>query len=241
MIDSDNAQHWQLAAPGWVSFMDEGDANRTHLLDPWVLQACGDVSGLLVLDDGCGEGRFGRMLAAQGATVVGMDVSRDLASEAKTRGDHGRFAVAKAESLPFPDETFDLVASYVVLVHVEDFVSALREMCRVVKPAGRVVLANMSAIATCVAGFRQSSSGEKQFCLHPYSQERSGWIESHGARVLQYHRPLDCIFRVFLDAGMELVDYREPVPTPETIRLRPALADATRFPYFFVTEWWKPD
>ncbi len=236
-----NAELWQQSAREWVRFVDEGDENRTHLLDGPMLEACGKVDGLKVLDVGCGEGRFARMLSERGAEVFGVDFVPEFALEAKRRRSGKAFAKGRGEAIPFRSDAFDLVVSYVVLCHVPDYPSMLRELCRVCKPAGRVVLSNMSSIATAVAGYRSNPQGDRQFYLHPYFRERGGWIDAHGVRVLQFHRPLDRLFRVFLDSGMELLDYREPSPSVQQIAQRPNLIDATRIPYFFIMEWWKPD
>ncbi len=62
-------------APLWVKEAREGrNSTRNGLLDPPILEACGDVEGLSVLDCGCGEGRFCRILVERGARyVLGLD------------------------------------------------------------------------------------------------------------------------------------------------------------------------
>ncbi|MGE5597624.1 MAG: class I SAM-dependent methyltransferase, partial [Hyphomicrobiales bacterium] len=73
---------WAKSAKAWIAHQDQGETNRELLLDPIMLRLAGDVRDARVLDVGCGEGRFGRMLAARGATVVGLDPTRTLVSEA---------------------------------------------------------------------------------------------------------------------------------------------------------------
>ena len=52
----------------WIKEVREGrNPTREGLLDQPMLEACGDVDGLKILDSGCGEGRFCRLLAARGA------------------------------------------------------------------------------------------------------------------------------------------------------------------------------
>ena len=49
-----------------------------------MLEACGDVTGMRVLDSGCGEGRFSRILAARGAAyVLGVDLCEPMVAAAK--------------------------------------------------------------------------------------------------------------------------------------------------------------
>jgi SAM-dependent methyltransferase len=92
---------------------------------------------------GCGPGSITLGLAAVVAPgeVVGIDVqpaqverARALARE---RGvGQARFEVASVHALPFPDDSFDAVFAHVVLMHLREPVQALREMQRVLRPAG---------------------------------------------------------------------------------------------------------
>ncbi|HXU22849.1 MAG TPA: methyltransferase domain-containing protein, partial [Tepidiformaceae bacterium] len=77
-----NGPGWEASAAAWTRFVDEGDLNRTYLLDPVMLELSGNVSGQLVLDVGCGEGRFSRLLQARGAHVVAIDPTPSLIREA---------------------------------------------------------------------------------------------------------------------------------------------------------------
>src|SRR5687767_8471046 len=122
-----NAQHstlnapesdWDRSARAWIEFVDRGDPNRDVLLDPVMLGAAGDVNRLRICDVGCGEGRFSRMLAERGAVVTGIDPTRSLIQEARSRHPKGEYLRSSAESLPFAPQTFDIVASYLSLIDV---------------------------------------------------------------------------------------------------------------------------
>jgi 2-polyprenyl-3-methyl-5-hydroxy-6-metoxy-1,4-benzoquinol methylase len=69
-------KEWVALAPAWIKEVRKGkNSVRNSLLDPVMLDACGKVEGLNVLDCGCGEGRFCRMLAECGAKyVLGLDL-----------------------------------------------------------------------------------------------------------------------------------------------------------------------
>lgn len=217
--------------------MDEGDENRTHLLDPVMLDLCGDVSGLTVLDNACGEGRFSRMLRSLGADVFSSDLSRPLIAEARRRQPMSRYARGNSEALPFSSESFDLVTQYLSLIDIKDFRSAIHEMARVARVGGRVVIAVISSIASAVTGTCRDPQGNKLFAFHRYSEERTGWMDMHGVRVLQHHRPLSWVLGAFLESGMTLLQLLEPVPTPQAIKERPRLAECKDMPFFIVMEW----
>ena len=99
-----------------------------------------------VLDVGCGNGRLARELAALGARVTGVEVSEQqlAAARAADDGTHGtRYVVGRAEALPLPDGSFDLVVFRASLHHVapERMSAALREAARVLRPRGLVYVA----------------------------------------------------------------------------------------------------
>jgi ubiquinone/menaquinone biosynthesis C-methylase UbiE len=99
------------------------------------------------LELGCGTGFFLLNLKLAGVIDEGhvTDLSPGMVEVAQ-RNAHGLgFAVegrvADAESIPYPDETFDLVVGHAVLHHIPDVEQAFREVLRVLKPGGRFVFA----------------------------------------------------------------------------------------------------
>jgi ubiquinone/menaquinone biosynthesis C-methylase UbiE len=111
-------------------------------------------SGDSVLDVGCGTGSLA-IVAKQrvGPTgqVHGIDASPEMVSrasrKARKRGTDVTFQEAIAEALPFPDDQFDVVLSTVMLHHLPRPARAacMREMRRVAKPGGRVLLVDFAA------------------------------------------------------------------------------------------------
>jgi 2-polyprenyl-3-methyl-5-hydroxy-6-metoxy-1,4-benzoquinol methylase len=114
-----------------------GDARRE------ALEAVGDVSGLHVLDYGCGYGGLGLYLSRRGAHVWGFDLSRpaiETANKAARRyGLRAEFAQMDAADLTYPDEFFDLVIGFGVLHHVIKYPEADSQLLRILKPAARAV------------------------------------------------------------------------------------------------------
>lgn len=100
--------------------------------------AAGDRVRGMVLDDGCGIGLYAAKLADLGGTVYGLEFDHAQAVAAATRAD--RILRGAGETLPFPDETFDLILSHEVIEHVADDRRAVAEMARVLKPGGRLAL-----------------------------------------------------------------------------------------------------
>jgi SAM-dependent methyltransferase len=132
--------------------MDEQYELQTHQLEDhhwWyrgrrrvvdeVIRSLGLPPGARILDAGCGSGRNMVELAPYG-NVTGVDVSPASVDVAKAR-DVGEAMVASlSEPLPFPDASFDLAVSLDVLEHIDDDRSVLRELRRVIRPGGRLLV-----------------------------------------------------------------------------------------------------
>ena len=108
-------------------------ALAADLLAPWLHRAP------RILDAGCGPGGNGAWLAEHGH-VIGVDVSPDALSFVRSRRPTTTPVRAGVEALPFADRTFDVVAGLTVLYAVTDDAAALRELARVVRPGGAVLL-----------------------------------------------------------------------------------------------------
>ncbi len=96
------------------------------------------VEGKRVLDVGCGIGLYLKKFKDHGATVFGVDVDEEKVVEASE--ELPNLVVARAESLPFRAEAFDVVLLHEVLEHVEDDRLAVQEAVRVLCPGGKVVI-----------------------------------------------------------------------------------------------------
>lgn len=97
-------------------------------------------SGQRVLDVGCGPGALTRELAAVvGAEhVAAIDPSPDFVEACRSRVPGADVRLGIAEELPFPDDSFDAVASQLVVPLIPDRATGLREMTRVTRPGGTI-------------------------------------------------------------------------------------------------------
>jgi SAM-dependent methyltransferase len=241
MFSMDNG--WQMSADAWIADMGEqGDFGRRYILDPVMLPRALARTPSNALDVGCGEGRFCRMLKRHGIPVTGMDPTPALISAARARDPESAYLQAAAEQLPFADESFDLVVSYLSLIDIADIHSAISEMARVLNPGGALLIANLNSFSTASAatGWIKDTAGQKLYYpIDNYLQERSMWTEYRGIRIVNHHRPLSTYLQALLGAGLQLKYFDEPAPSAEA--RKPAAAGYCRVPWFVVMEWVKPD
>ena len=94
--------------------------------------------GSLVLDVAAGTGAITRLIEARGFDVIALDQSPEMLQAAKQRG--ATTVQARAESLPFPDESFDGLTFSYLLRYVTDPRSCMEELVRVVRPGGMIAM-----------------------------------------------------------------------------------------------------
>lgn len=110
--------------------------NMLKYLDP--------KEGERILDVACGGGVLSLKIAERGCEVCGIDISEDAIKRAKHHAEREKlpceFKVGNAEYLPYSDRYFDKVVCSSSLEHFKDDIKALKEMHRVLKTNGRIVL-----------------------------------------------------------------------------------------------------
>jgi malonyl-CoA O-methyltransferase len=104
-----------------------------------ILEHLGDLSGRRVLDVGCGKGRFARVISEHwpDAEVWGLDLARSMLRFVPPPV---RVCAGSMTELPFHGGAFDAAYATESLEHAVEIETAVREICRVVKPGGRIAI-----------------------------------------------------------------------------------------------------
>ncbi|HEY7598276.1 MAG TPA: class I SAM-dependent methyltransferase [Actinophytocola sp.] len=174
----------------------------------------GDVAGRDVLEVGCGSAPCARWLAAEGAHVVGLDLSagmlRYAAAANEATGIDVPLVRANAERLPFANASFDVACSaFGAVPFVNDMAGLFGEVARVLRPGGSWVFAVTHPMRWIFPddpgpnGLRVTGS---YFDRTPYVE-----VDAEGrATYVEYHRTLGDFVRALTGAGFTLLDLVEP-------------------------------
>ena len=143
-------------------------------------KAVGELRNRRVLDVGCGTGRFSAALKAAGATVVGLDIDPGMIALASQRIG-GPLVVGDALRLPFRAGCFDTTIAVTALEFLADPPGAIRELARVTRIGGRVVVAVLNRASPWgLASWlrRRSEPWMSTRLLSP--PEVGSWCREHG-------------------------------------------------------------
>lgn len=201
---------------------------------PAVLDLLGAVAGLRILDAGCGPGLYAEELVARGAEVVALDASPEMVRLALNRLGE-RFDV-RAHDLerPMPwleDETFDAALLALVIHHIDERVAALREIWRVLRRGGRLVVSTHHPTLDWI---RLGGSYFQQEAIE------EDWHEGQW-HVRYWRQPLQQTCDEFAEAGFLIERLVEPRPHPDmSARYPEDHARLTRDPGFIAFRLLKP-
>jgi ubiquinone/menaquinone biosynthesis C-methylase UbiE len=178
------------------------ETHRRHGTNPvsfpdWVLDQLDPPPGCSLLDAGCGYGNvYHQLLASRGVQPIGLDRSPGMLREAAP-GCHA--VLGDLVALPFADGAFDRVMCNHVLYHVPDREAAMRELERVTRPGGRVVIStNSDRYLRELHEIAGTSDQRSPFRLEDVDEVRAVFPD---AAVREFHNEL-----VFDDA-QAVVDY----------------------------------
>ena len=118
-----------------------------HIEERLIVELVGPPAGLRILDVGCGDAALVVALSQRGARMTGVDVDPNMLAAGRARAAASGVAPdlmqGEIRALPFADSSFDIVVAVTVLCFVDDAAQAVREMTRVLRPGGRLVIGEL--------------------------------------------------------------------------------------------------
>ncbi len=220
----------------WAASYDDAKANPMIDAEQRVVRPLLErlvTPGCVALDVACGTGRHAEFLFELGCDTTGVDSSPEMLDVARSKVPAARFEVGTFESLPLANDVFDFAVCALALCHLPDPTPGIREIARVLKPGGSVVIADphpVGAISGGQAFYGGIKPGIPMTWVRNYAHLTSIWL------------------RAFRSANLEVVDCQEVLVDDALIAANPTslmYPDAARaalhgLPYLFVWELRKP-
>lgn len=143
------ANHYDLAN-------DVLSLGQVYLWRKALNQAAGVAPGMKILDVAAGTGTSSAALQAAGADVTAVDLSEGMLAKAKAQHADIDFVLGSATDLPFASDTFDAATISFGLRNVDDVETALKEMWRVLRPGGQILVLEFSRSPRVLRPFHEA-------------------------------------------------------------------------------------
>jgi SAM-dependent methyltransferase len=179
------------------------------------LRVLGDIRAKDILELGCGAAQWSIALALAGARPVGLDLSERQLEHARTlmqeAGVDFPLVCASAESLPFPDASFDIVfCDYGGMTYADPYLS-VPEAARVIRPGGLFAFNHASPIRQIAWALDAERAGDR--LVHDYF----GMHAFDDGETIDFNLPYGEWIRLFRACGFAIEELIEPRPAADAV------------------------
>jgi SAM-dependent methyltransferase len=199
----DGAEYTPEADPraGYRSWSDNYDEPGNPIIaieEPVVWGIVDELAPGRALDAACGTGRHARHLVQHGHEVAGFDLTPEMLEIARRSIPAATFAEGDLRDIPFESESFDLAVSGLAVAHLADLDGGIRELARVLRPGGRLVISVLHPFQAHLGWHAPFEDAEGQ----------RGFVREHAHTHADY-------LAAFRRAGMRVRNCLEPELTAE--------------------------
>jgi ubiquinone/menaquinone biosynthesis C-methylase UbiE len=176
----------------WSTIYDETPNPLSAIEEIVVRSLLRTIEFSRVLDAATGTGRYAIYLAGQGKQVTAIDDNENMLAVAQRKA-HARqlaieFRQENVSNLSFADSSFDLVLCALALAHVEDLGGPCRELVRVLRPGGHLIISDLHPEIQAMMGpdHKELIQGEERLfpAHHSHVEDYTHAVQSAGAEVL---------------------------------------------------------
>jgi SAM-dependent methyltransferase len=211
------------------------DNPNDTLEQPVTLELAGDLAGRRVLDLGCGDAAFGRLVLARGASAyLGIEGSRNMAALAREMlaGTSGQVQHCAIEDWDAPAGAFDLAVARLSLHYLADLAPVFAQVYQALADGGRFVFSvEHPVITSCSRGW-PAGTQRQDWVVDDYfatGARESTWM---GGSVRKYHRTVEDYFHALQAAGFAVEQLRESRPQREQFTDEQTYERRRRIPLF---------
>lgn len=248
-------QMWDQNAELWATLAAEGyDLYRDLVNLPAFFSILPNIDGLKGLDIGCGDGHNTRLLAAQHAKMIGIDISKKFLKFAQenesAQPNEIKYIEGDATSLCFENETFDFVASFSTFMNIPNYEKAIEETYRVLKPGGffQFSITHPCFWTHSMEWLFDENNRKRALACKDYFTSRQGvvteWVFDGVDLTLFkdkkkfvtpiFRRPLSDWFNILIASKFKIEKVLEPYPSQEVINRFPEIDGSGIVPFFLI-------
>jgi len=249
---------WEPVAAWYDEMLKGEDTYQSKVVLPNLLRILPPTPGKKILDIACGQGFFSKVYAAGGASVLGVDISKELIKRAKLSVDNLgaqsriresenlKFEVGNANKLSVHDKSFDGAILVLALQNIKDMGGVIKEAYRVLVQGGKLVIVLNHPAFRVLKASAWDFDEEKKIQYRridkygiPFEVEVDMTPGARGeedkVHTMSFHRPIQDYFKALVNAGFcvtgleEWISHKQSEPGPR------ALAEDTarkEFPMF---------
>jgi SAM-dependent methyltransferase len=227
----------------WIK-MAQSNPHRIHFIMPFTFKQLGDVSGKVILDLGCGEGGYSRELTRKGAIVTAIDCGESAIKYCISKAEEEQLNITyhvrnSCDLYSIENDTFDVVLASMMLMDCEDFEGTIKEIVRVLKPAGKLFASVCHPCFHLSGGIgRQRINADKEVVVSNYyhPKEWEAPLPGGNVNVIWRHRTIEDYVKIFIKSGLTITDLHEPKPTEEQAVINADIAWMQKIPIFMFWE-----
>ena len=212
-----NREHWDKHADSWVALGERawtGEASwgMWGIPESELRLLPEDMTGMNAIELGCGTGYVSARLIRRGARVVGIDNSaRQLATARRLADEHGvdlELIHGNAETVPYPDMSFDFaVSEYGAAIWADPYVW-IPEAWRLLRPGGELVFLGNHPLVMITQSHDVDEPVTRKL-LYPYfDMHRIDWDDGED-RGTEFNLTISAWHRLFHDVRFEFLEYHE--------------------------------
>jgi SAM-dependent methyltransferase len=212
--------------------------NPNDLLEkPVIIELIGELTGLRILDLGCGDAGFGLEALAQDCqSYLGVEGSHNMAQAAQQNlmSTVGTVVQAIVEAWDYPTAAFDLVISRLVLHYIENVEAVFEKIHCSLVPGGQLIFSVEHPVITSSDRGWQASGPRQDWVVDDYfhgGQRITSWM---GGQVVKYHRTIEDYFVGLQNAGFVVENLREATPRRERFADSDTFQRRQRIPLFLI-------
>lgn len=222
---------------------DKNTPSANDLIEiPNILKMLPDLTNKRVLELSCGSGENIKYFLEHGASFVyATDVSHKMIDLAKQKNSYEnvKIEVMAMEDISLINEKFDVIISSLAIHYIEDYDKLCSDIYQLLVPGGYFVYSQEHPIGTGTKLTEHCYGEDKLFIddkyfkiVSDYNRNGKRIVDWNDCKVVKYHRNFSYIINTLLKNQFHIIEFLEPVPTNDIIKLKPSVVHQFDVPYF---------